>query len=62
MGGFAVGLFEGDGGRKDTLLTVIRIATNVAWCWKINRDKRLGKYAKYEGSGDDRDPSFFMVL
>jgi hypothetical protein len=39
-----------------------RIALNVAWCWKINRDKARGKYARYEGKDDDRDPSFKMVL
>jgi hypothetical protein len=32
------------------------------WCWKINRDKGNGKYAEFEGSGDDRDPNFKMVL
>jgi hypothetical protein len=29
---------------------------------KINRDKQRGKYAQFEGSGDDRDPQFKMVL
>lgn len=38
------------------------ILANVAWCWKINRDKANGKYAEWEGSGDDRDPTFKMVL
>ncbi|KAH7128494.1 major facilitator superfamily domain-containing protein [Dendryphion nanum] len=38
------------------------IAANVAWCWKINRDKANGKYAEFEGCGDDRDPAFKMVL
>ncbi|KAF2669210.1 MFS general substrate transporter [Microthyrium microscopicum] len=35
---------------------------NVAWCWKINRDKARGKYAEFAGSGDDRDPKFRMIL
>ncbi|ORY70455.1 putative MFS transporter [Pseudomassariella vexata] len=35
---------------------------NVLYCWKINRDKANGKYDKWIGSGDDRDPSFKMVL
>ncbi|KAH6847413.1 major facilitator superfamily domain-containing protein [Chaetomium sp. MPI-CAGE-AT-0009] len=38
------------------------ILANVLWCAKINRDKKNGKYAQYEGSGDDRDPGFKMVL
>jgi MFS family permease len=38
------------------------IAANVAWCWKVNKDKRAGKYSQFVGSGDDRDPSFKMVL
>lgn len=38
------------------------IAANVAWVWKINKDKRAGKYAEWEGKGDDRDPDFKMVL
>lgn len=29
---------------------------------KINKDKRDGKYAQFEGSGDDRDPAFQMIL
>ncbi|KAK4242831.1 hypothetical protein C8A03DRAFT_28830 [Achaetomium macrosporum] len=38
------------------------ILANVLWCAKINRDKKNGKYAQYEGSGGDRDPRFKMVL
>ena len=38
------------------------ILINVLWCAKINRDKRNGKYDQYAGSGDDRDPSFVMIL
>ncbi|KAL4812077.1 major facilitator superfamily domain-containing protein [Aspergillus spinulosporus] len=38
------------------------ILLNVLYCGKINRDKRNGKYAKYEGYNDDRDPKFMMVL
>jgi hypothetical protein len=35
---------------------------NVLYCAKINRDKAAGKYGKYIGYGDDRDPEFIMVL
>ncbi|PVH76892.1 putative MFS transporter [Cadophora sp. DSE1049] len=35
---------------------------NVLYCRKVNRDKRAGKYDKYIGYGDDRDPDFLMVL
>ncbi|KAH6623471.1 major facilitator superfamily domain-containing protein [Chaetomium tenue] len=38
------------------------ILANVLWCAKINRDKKDGKYAEFEGCGDDRDPAFKMVL
>lgn len=40
----------------------VLIAANVAWVWKINKDKEKGKYAAWEGKGDDRDPAFKMVL
>ncbi|RMZ73080.1 major facilitator superfamily transporter [Pyrenophora seminiperda CCB06] len=40
----------------------VLIAMNVAWVWKINRDKARGKYAQFEGKGDDRDPEFIMVM
>ncbi|KAJ9145301.1 MFS transporter [Pleurostoma richardsiae] len=38
------------------------VLANVLHCVKINRDKRAGKYAQYEGAGDDRDPRFQMIL
>ncbi|KAJ4388503.1 hypothetical protein N0V85_007485 [Neurospora sp. IMI 360204] len=38
------------------------ILANVLWCNKINKDKAAGKYERYEGSGDDRDPAFKMIL
>lgn len=38
------------------------VLLNVLYCMKINKDKRNGKYAEYEGSGDDRDPDFVMIL
>ncbi|KAK0625399.1 major facilitator superfamily domain-containing protein [Bombardia bombarda] len=38
------------------------ILANVLWCARINKDKKSGKYAEFEGSGDDRDPSFVMIL
>ncbi|GAB0138810.1 hypothetical protein EsDP_00007032 [Epichloe bromicola] len=40
----------------------VAILANVLWCAKINRDKRLGSYNRFAGSGDDRDPEFIMVL
>ncbi|KAF2864900.1 major facilitator superfamily domain-containing protein [Massariosphaeria phaeospora] len=40
----------------------VLIAANVLWCRKINRDKESGKYDAWEGKGDDRDPTFKMVL
>jgi hypothetical protein len=39
-----------------------RVLVNVACCWKINQDKERGKYAEFEGCGDDRDPNFKMML
>lgn len=38
------------------------VAFNVLYCWKVNKDKREGKYDKYAGYADDRDPDFIMVL
>ncbi|ETN36542.1 uncharacterized protein HMPREF1541_08820 [Cyphellophora europaea CBS 101466] len=38
------------------------ILCNVLYCAKINRDKAAGKYDKYSGLGDDREPTFKMVL
>lgn len=38
------------------------ILLNSLYCWKINRDKANGKYDKYRGYGDDRDPLFKLVL
>ncbi|KAK0609400.1 putative MFS transporter [Immersiella caudata] len=38
------------------------ILSNVLVCIKINRDKAQGKYDKFIGSGDDREPSFKLVL
>lgn len=40
----------------------VLVAANVAWVWKINRDKTRGKYDEWVGKGDDRDPEFRMVL
>ncbi len=44
------------------VLTSRSVLANVFWCAKINRDKAQGKYNKYIGSGDDKDPEFKMVL
>ncbi|KAF3014798.1 hypothetical protein E8E14_011638 [Neopestalotiopsis sp. 37M] len=38
------------------------ILFNVLHCWKINKDKANGKYDKYIGKLDDREPSFKLVL
>ncbi|KAI0394160.1 major facilitator superfamily domain-containing protein [Xylariaceae sp. FL0594] len=38
------------------------VLANVLYCWKVNRDKAAGKYDKYTGYGDDRDPEFKFVL
>ena len=38
------------------------ILANVLVCAKINRDKANGKYDKYIGYGDDREPNFKLVL
>ncbi|CAG8960098.1 hypothetical protein HYFRA_00010576 [Hymenoscyphus fraxineus] len=35
---------------------------NVLYCAKVNKDKANGKYDKYIGYADDRDPDFKMVL
>ena len=39
-----------------------RVLCNVLYVAKINRDKANGKYDKYIGYGDDRDPEFKLVL
>jgi len=39
-----------------------RVALNVLNCWKVNKDKKNGKYDQYTGYADDRDPDFLMVL
>jgi hypothetical protein len=46
----------------ERLLTENRVLLNVLYCAKVNRDKKSGKYDKYIGYGDDRDPDFRMVL
>ncbi|KAJ2969446.1 hypothetical protein NUW58_g9989 [Xylaria curta] len=38
------------------------VLANVAYCWKLNRDKANGRHDKYIGFGDDRDPTFKFVL
>ncbi|KAI4864710.1 MFS general substrate transporter [Hypoxylon rubiginosum] len=40
----------------------VLVLCNVLYCAKINRDKANGKYDKYRGFGDDRDPTFKLVL
>lgn len=47
---------------SDKILTRLRILANVLVCHKINKDKAQGKYDKYIGCGDDRDPAFKLVL
>jgi hypothetical protein len=43
-------------------LILRRVAANVVYCWKVNIDKNMGKYDRYIGCGDDRDPEFRFVL
>lgn len=38
------------------------ILFNVLYCRKVNKDKANGKYDKYIGSNDDRDPKFVFIL
>lgn len=38
------------------------IAANVAVCWWTNKQKAAGKYERFRGVGDDRDPEFKMIL
>lgn len=38
------------------------ILFNVLWVAKINRDKARGKHDQYAGYGDDREPSFRLVM
>ncbi|KAK8080813.1 hypothetical protein PG997_008631 [Apiospora hydei] len=38
------------------------ILASVLYCWKVNKDKAHGKYDKFIGSGDDRDPTFKLVM
>lgn len=40
----------------------VAVLANVFYCMKINKDKQKGKHAEFEGSGDDRDPGFAMIL
>ncbi|EED12163.1 MFS transporter, putative [Talaromyces stipitatus ATCC 10500] len=38
------------------------ILFNVLYCRKVNKDKASGKYDKYVGYNDDRDPKFVFIL
>ena len=38
------------------------VLLDVLYCAKVNRDKKRGKYSRFSGYGDDRDPLFRMVL
>uniref|UniRef100_A0A093VB75 Putative transporter C11D3.18C n=1 Tax=Talaromyces marneffei PM1 TaxID=1077442 RepID=A0A093VB75_TALMA len=38
------------------------ILFNVLYCRKVNKDKADGKYDKYVGYNDDRDPKFVFIL
>lgn len=40
----------------------VAVLCNVLYCMKVNRDKASGKYDKYIGCHDDREPEFKMVL
>lgn len=39
-----------------------RVLANILWCHKVNKDKAAGKYDKYIGCGDDREPEFKLML
>lgn len=47
---------------KRRLIDLIRVLFNVLYCAKVNRDKVNGKYDKYTGYADDRDPEFTLIL
>ncbi|THW41258.1 MFS general substrate transporter [Aureobasidium pullulans] len=38
------------------------VLANILWCHKVNKDKAAGKYDKYIGCGDDREPEFKLML
>ncbi|CAK7223996.1 hypothetical protein SBRCBS47491_005397 [Sporothrix bragantina] len=38
------------------------ILGNVLYCYKVNKDKARGHYDEFIGCGDDREPSFRLVL
>lgn len=40
----------------------VAFALNTLYCAYKNKQKREGKYDKYKGFGDDRDPLFKMTL
>ena len=44
------------------MLIQVSVLAAVLYCAKVNRDKQQGKYEKYTGYGDDRDPKFKLVL
>ena len=44
------------------LTPLFRVLANVLYCAKVNKDKANGKYDKYTGYSDDRDPDFTMIL
>jgi hypothetical protein len=44
------------------IANVRSILFNVLWVAKINRDKANGKHDQYIGYGDDREPSFRLVM
>ena len=56
MSGTSVGLLGGE------MLMHDRVLANVLYCKKVNRDKKNGKYDKFIGYADDRDPDFVMIL
>ncbi|KUL84240.1 hypothetical protein ZTR_06954 [Talaromyces verruculosus] len=47
---------------RDELANEDRILFNVLYCRKVNKDKANGKYDKYVGYNDDRDPKFVFIL
>ncbi len=44
------------------VLAEFMVLFNVIYLSKVNRDKAAGKYDRYAGLGDDREPEIKMVL
>jgi len=40
----------------------VLVAIKCAYLWYLNRQKELGRFEKYRGCGDDRDPDFKYII